>query len=226
MTLERPTSPHRVPSMGGRGALKRVIALRGTFVANCFGRHVRGWALGHRQKSMRYLLLFVCLTLSGCLTYDESKAAAFAANGLASIRGSNEWKARFMGPKILRYLVTTVDDPFVEVNRFDVKRFDASCPVTYEILPLTPGERHVKATAYIRIPRRNGYDCYLFQSELSLSAIAGRRYEIRGECNETHAALWICDIDENKQVSLKVEGTPALTNSFRSIPLFIYIPPL
>lgn len=163
---------------------------------------------------MRYLLILVCLTMSGCLTlkYEESKATSIASQGLASIRGSQEKvKATFVGPRVIRYLVAEVDDPSATTKRAD------------EIMPITPGERKVRATAYIQIPRFGGFDLYLFKTDLSFPAIAGRRYEVRGRGDENHAVLGIYDIDEGMLVSQEIQGLPMISTSQRA-PLIIFIP--
>lgn len=158
--------------------------------------------------------MVICLTLSGCLTlkYEETKASSIAGQGLASIRGSQEKvKAKFVGPRVVRYLVSEVDDPGATAKRAD------------EILPLTPGQRRVKATAYIQIPRFGGFDLYLFQTDLSFAAAAGRRYEVRGHGDEAHAALGVYDMDEGRLVSQEVQGAPVISTSQRA-PLIIFIP--
>lgn len=163
---------------------------------------------------MRYLLLLICLALSGCLTiqYEETAANEIAARGLASIRGSQDKvQTKFVGPRVVRYLVIEIDDPAAKAKR------------AADILPLTPGERKIQASAYIQLPRFGGYDLHLFPAELTFTAVAGRRYEVRGKGEQDRAALGVYDMDGGKLVSQLAEGTPVLTTAQRA-PLFIIIP--
>lgn len=165
-------------------------------------------------RTMRFLLPFLCLAFAGCLNikYDEAAATALTQSGQASIRGSQEkTRARFTGPRVIRYLLDEVDDPPARPKR------------PGDVLPLTPGNRKLAATAYLQIPRFGGFDVYLFNAELKFTAVAGRPYEIRGRGNERHVALGVVDLKEGKLVSAEVEGTPELSTSQRA-PILILIP--
>jgi hypothetical protein len=163
---------------------------------------------------MRCLSLLACLALSGCLTlkYDESKADALAGYGYASIRGSQEKiKSLFVGPRIVRYFVTAVDDPSVAAKGPD------------DILALTLGERRVTAEAYIQLPRFRGFDLYRFAGTLHFTAAAGRRYELRGQGTETYAELGVYDMADGGLVSELCAGVPVLAEVERA-PAIIFLP--
>ncbi|HEY0947595.1 MAG TPA: hypothetical protein VGD81_20095 [Opitutaceae bacterium] len=170
--------------------------------------------LSSAMNAMRYALVITCLALSGCLSlkYDESKATLITQQGQASVRGSQEKvQAKFVGPRVVRYLVISVDKPWAAAKRAN------------EIMPLEPGERSVMGTAHIQIPRFGGYDLYLLSAKLSFTAEAGRHYELRGRGDEHQVVLGIYELSEGKLVSKEFVGTPSLSVAERA-PLFIYIP--
>lgn len=152
--------------------------------------------------------------MTGCLTlkYDDTAAVTLAQQGQATIRGSQDKvQAKLVGPRIVRYYVTEVDEPAAVVERQN------------EVMALAPGKRRVKAMAWLQLPRFGGFDLYQFETRLTFDAEEGRHYELRGRGDERQVYLGVFDLADGTLVSEEVRGIPALITSHRAQPV-IFVP--